>query len=181
MGATLWHYEAPWYPDPADALRALQAKVLAERYDLLTLLPERLRSMRQSVSHLESEGDEYGLLGIYTEQVRLLEGLCSRPIPEDPPERIRILREVEAYGGEGIGNVLDVEGIAGSRDYPTAQRLPEEEVERLVGTTRPTLEQARDLAHRINAELNRGEGVCFPFYDTSGRPAGWYFVGNTID
>jgi hypothetical protein len=183
MGAQLWYHDAPWYPDPADALKALQARVLAEQYDLHTLLPRMLIDARQSVASVEAEGDEYGLLELYREQVRLVEDYCTRPIPQDPESQIEILRKVMAYGGEGIGNILDVEGVSDARGFPRAQRLTEADVMRLVGTTRPTIRQARDLASMINEELGRGESVCFPFYEggETDPPAGWYFVGNTID
>ncbi len=183
MGAQLWYHDAPWYPDPADALKALQARVLAEEYDLRTLLPEKLIEARQAVENVEAEGDEYGLLDLYREQLRLVEDYCSRPIPQDPERQIEILRNLMACGGEGIGNVLDVEGVSDVRDFPMSQRLGEADVVRLAGTPRPTIRQARDLAFKINEELRRGESVCFPFYPEgeTDPPAGWYFVGNTID
>jgi hypothetical protein len=38
MGATLWHHQAPWHPDPEAALRALQGRFVAEHYDLPALV-----------------------------------------------------------------------------------------------------------------------------------------------
>jgi hypothetical protein len=183
MGATLWHHDAPGHSDPSDALKALQARVLAREYDLHTLLPQRLREARKTVVDVEADGDEYGLLDIYREQVRMLEEFSGRRIPQDPQAQIEILRRIEAYGGEGLGNVLDVEGISDARGYPMAHRLGEEDLMRLVGTTHPTLAQARTAIPPIHTELDRGESVCFAFYEDgeSGTPAGWYFVGNTID
>jgi hypothetical protein len=183
MGATLWHHDLPGHPDPSDALKALQARVLAAEYDLHTLLPRRLSEARNTVMDVEADGDEYGLLDIYREQVRMLEEFSGRPIPQDPQAQIEILRRIEAYGGEGLGNVLDVQGISDARGYPMAHRLGEDDLMRLVGTTHPTLARARAAVPPIHTELNRGESVCFAFYEDGdpGPLAGWYFVGNTID
>ena len=136
MGATLWYHDAPGHTDPSDALQALQARVLAREYDLHTPLPRRLLEARKTVVDVEADGDEYGLLDIYREQVRMLEEFTSRPIPRDPQAQIEILRRIEAYGGEGLGNVLDVEGISDARGFPMAHRLGEED--RCAWSGRPT-------------------------------------------
>src|SRR5262249_31992428 len=104
----------------------------------------------------------------------------SQPTPESPEAQIEAVRQINADSGEGVGNVLDVAGVSEQRGIHTAQRLSEQETARLVGGTQPTLAQARKAVGKINEELGRGECVCFPVYD-NGKPAGWYFVGNTID
>ena len=78
----------PGNPDPSDALKTLQAGVLAREYDLHTLLPRRLFEARNTVIDVEADGDEYGLLDIYREQVRMLEEFSGRPIPQDPQAQI---------------------------------------------------------------------------------------------
>jgi hypothetical protein len=180
MGAQLWYHEAPWHPDADEALKLLQARFLAENYDLRALLPQHLAWARDSVAAAEAEGDPYGLLEMYQEKVWLVQELCSQPIPESPEAQIEIVRRINADNGEGIGNVLDVTGVAEHRDIQKAQRLSPQETVRLVGNTQPTLAQACNAVSKINEELGRGECVCFPVYD-KGRPVAWYFVGNTID
>ena len=103
-----------------------------------------------------------------------------KPIPKSPEAQIEIVRRINADSGAGIGNVLDVTGVADRRDVQKAQRLSEQETARLVGSAQPTLAQARNAIDKINEELGRGECVCFPIYN-QGKPVGWYFVGNTID
>ena len=182
MGAELWYHEAPWHPDPADALQALQACFLAGNYDFPTLLPRHLIWARESVAAAQADGDPYGLVDLYEEKVRLLERFNSLPIPRDAQAQIEILRQIHADSGQGISNVLDVEGISEERDIFTAQRLTDVETVRLVGTERPTVAQARNAITNINVELGRGECVCFPVYDELGRqPVAWYLVGNTVD
>lgn len=180
MGAELWYHESPWNEDPTAALKAIQARFLAENYDLQAILPQKLAWARESVAAAERDGDEYGLLDNYQEQVRLVERLCSQPIPENAEAQIDIIREINADSGQGIGNVLDVRGVSTQRQALLAQQLTEEEVTRLVGARQPTIVQAHKAISKINQELGRGECVCFPIYD-KGEPVSWYFVGNTID
>ena len=180
MGAQLWYHEAPWHSDAGAALKSLQARILAENYDLPALLPQHLAWAREAVAAAQGEGDPYGLLDLYQQKVKLLERLCSEPIPESPEARVEIIRQINADSGEGIGNVLDVTGVADRRDIHKAQRLSPQETVRLVGDAQPTLAQAGKAVSKINEELGRGECVCFPVYD-GGNPVGWYFVGNTID
>ncbi len=118
MGAQLWYHLAPWRPDPAEALHELQVGFLAENYDLPSLAQEHLESAREAVRVTEADGDEYGILGFYKEQVEKLEGIAGQPLPQDPREQIAIVRKVYAGYGEGIGNVLDVERISDQRRLP---------------------------------------------------------------
>ena len=183
MGAQLWHHSAPWRSDPEEALFALQVHFLAETYDLHSLVQEHLGSAREAIRITEAEGDEHGLLDMYRADLEMLEEVASNPFPEDPLRQIELVRKLYMNSGEGIGNLLDVTGISDHREIDTAERLTEGEVARLVGETRPTLAQARRATDKINEELGRGESVCFVFYEEgdSEQPAGWYFVGNTLD
>jgi hypothetical protein len=183
MGAQLWYHEAPWHPQPLTALKTFQARFLAGKYDLSALLPRRLAGAREAVAATQAEGDPYELLETYEEEVRLLERLCSRPIPQDFERQLKILRQISAYSGQGIGNILDVKRISKRRQFDVAQRLSGPELIRLVGTEQPTRAQAKKAIDKINQELGRGECVCFPIYDSreKNQPVGWYFIGNTID
>jgi hypothetical protein len=144
MGAQLWYHEAPWHPDAAKALQALQARFLAENYDLPALLPQHLIWARDAVAASKADGDPYGLVDLYEERVQLLERLNSQPVPQDSQAQVEILRQIHADSGQGIGNVLDVKGISEEREVFTAQRLTQAETVRLVGTERPTMAQARN-------------------------------------
>ena len=180
MGAQLWYHEAPWHPDAAEALKALQARFLAENYDLNEFLPQHLASERESVAATKAEGDPYGLLEMCEAQIRLLENLCEQPIPDSSEARIEIIRLIASGSGVEIGNVLDLTGVADQRAVYKAQRLSDQETARLVGAAQPKLEEARQAISDINDELGRGECVCFPIFD-AGVPTAWYFVGNTVD
>lgn len=180
MGAQLWYHEAPWHPDAAESLKALQAQFLAENYDLHKVLPEQLANARASVEYAKEDGDPYGLVDFYQEQVASLAKLSAQPIPENPEEQVELIRRVWSAGGDEIGNVLDVRGISDDRDTFQTQRLSDDDMLRLVGTAQPTIDEARQAVGDINAELNRGECVCFAVFN-AGVPAAWCFVGNTVD
>jgi hypothetical protein len=183
VGAELWHHAARWRPEPEEALFALQAQFVAETYDLPALVRECLESARGAVRITEAAGDQYGLLDMYRDELAMLENVASGPLPNDALGQIELVRKLHRNSGEGVGNILDVTGISECRDVHVAEQLTEKEVVRLVGSTRPTLTQARDAIYTINEELGRGECVCFAIYEggESGQPVGWYFVGNTID
>lgn len=180
MGAQLWYREAPWHPDAAESLKALQAQFLAENYDLHKFLPEQLAGVRAAVEHEKADGDPYELVGLFEEQVASLEKLSAQPIPASSEEQIVLIRLIASKTGDEIGNVLDVRGVSENRDTFQAQRLSDDDMLRLVGTVQPTIDEARQAIGDINTELNRGECVCFPVFN-AGVPAAWYFVGNTVD
>lgn len=147
MGAQLWYHEAPWHPDAAESLKALQAQFLAENYDLHKVLPEQLANARASVEHAKEDGDPYGLVDSYQKQVALLEKLSAQPIPKNPEEQIELIRRIAYCSGNEIGNVLDVRGISDERDTFQAQRLSDDDMLRLVGTAQPTIPMTDD--HRV--------------------------------
>lgn len=183
MGAQLWYHEVAGRNEPLAALKAVQARIIAEEYDLSALVPQHLRWAHEAVEAAKVDGDEYGLLDLYQERLELLEDLARRPIPQDPESQIDLVRQLHSDTGEGIGNILDVTGISEGRGVHVAQRLSENEVTRLAGTKQPTIEQARHAVEALHEELGRGESVCFPYFaeNGTGQPMGWYFVGNTID
>ncbi len=184
MGAELWYHLAPWRPDPAEALHDLQVGFLAENYDLPSLVQGHLENAREAVRATEADGDKYGILGFYKEQVEKLEEIAGQPLPQDPLEQIAIVRRVYTGSGQGIGNVLDVERVSDRGGFPIARKLGQDEIRRFCGTDRPTLREARDSVGMIHERLQRGDSVCFPVWADDrqeAEPIGWYFVGNTID
>lgn len=180
MGAMPWQQLAPWNADPTAALRELQATFLAENYDFPRVIEEHLQGAREAVRLTEEQGDEYGILDIYKADLRYLEEIASKPLPDDPRQRIAILRKVWESGAQGIGNVLDVEEVRAEGDVHVTRRMPDKEIQKLLGTATPTRSEAEKLLGLIAEQLGRGESVCVPVYE-GGEPSGWWFVGYTID
>jgi hypothetical protein len=180
MGAQLWHHVGPWRDDPAASLREVQVTHLRAAFDYPARLAERLDSARQAVRLTEAD-DPYSLLDHYRAEVARFEELAALPPPVSADDQIERLRVLFASSGEGIGCVLDVTHVSDAGGMHVARRLPAAEVARLCGSERPTEFAVGQAVGRINAELGRGDSVCFPVYDGSGRPCGWCFVGNTID
>jgi hypothetical protein len=182
MGAMLWYHLTPWRPDPAEALRALQAKFFKKRYNLRAQLQSFLRSAQDALRVTEAEGDPYDLLEHYRDEVAKLTRIASRPLPTEPDKQIAVPHRIWESSGEGIGNVLDVTRVSSRRGVFLAQRLSPRQVRELVGTETPTRAQAEAAMYTINEMLGRGECLCFPVYRVKDRtPASWYFVGNTVD
>jgi hypothetical protein len=179
MGAELWDYVAPWAEDPAEALLALQMQFLAEHYDLLELVNQQQVKTRDQLQWAK-ENPQYALVVFYQDLLEYIEQVAARGIPEDKHQRIELARKL---GSQGIGNVLDVTSVAKQRGVCVVQLLDEEAIRRLVGTSRPTSEQAEAAVYKISEQLGRGEAVCFPIYSaqTDQPPVGWYFVGYTVD
>jgi hypothetical protein len=178
----LWYHLAPWRPAPSDALRALQADFFKKNYNLRDEVQRHLRSAQEAVRVTETEGDPYELLEYYREEVARLRRLASRPLPDQPEKQIALLRRIWASSGQGIGNVLDVTRVSTRRGVCVAYRLPNRAIRELFGTATPTRAQVEAAVYKINDLLGRGECVCFPVYRVKRHtPAGWYFVGNTID
>jgi hypothetical protein len=187
MGAEFWEELAPWNPDPDVALRELQARFLAENVDFPGEVRERLRGAKETVRFTQETGDEYNVLYIYRDNLAYLEDVNSRPLPTDPQERIAILRQINASGGQGIGNVLDIESVSpasefGDEGWPLVSHpLSDGDLRAAFGSATPTIEQAKKAGFEFATRLGRGESVCFPVYDESGKAAGWWFVGCTVD
>lgn len=181
MGAELWHHETSWHNDPEMALLEVQTSVLSQ-YDLDQLVPDHLDNARKALAAALSEDDPYGLASVYEAEVQLLEGINSSPLPREPQASIQLLRRIYANSGEGIGNVLDIEGIAGERQILMAHRLNGADCLRLIGAEHPTSAEACSSFPKIGEDLGLGECICFQVYDSMrSEPVGWQFVGVTID
>lgn len=184
MGAQLWHHLAPWDLDPRKALLALQARYLNEKYDLPNEIAEQLQMARRLVSEYEADGDPYELLGMVRRMLTFLEGVSSRPLPDDPVQRIEIIRKMSKHTGQGTSSVLDILTVDENRDTFVACPLASDFVRDLFGTESPTPEQVEANINRaaLRMELPAGEAVCFPVYEPDAQaPVGWYFIGNTVD
>ncbi len=148
---------------------------------------ESLRNAKETVRFTREQGDEYNVLSIYQADLAYLEDVVARPLPTDPQERIDILRRIQASGGQGLGNILDIESVCdatefGDEGWPLVSHpLPDDDLRAAFGSTTPTIEQAKKVGLKFARRLGRGESVCFPVYDESGKPVGWWFAGCTID
>ena len=79
MGAQLWYRAAPWFPDPNEALLALQSQWLTEYFpNPAEYIRNDLEWTRGLVRKHEAERDPYGLLDMYRRKVALLEEVHRR-------------------------------------------------------------------------------------------------------
>jgi len=182
MGARLYFEVTAYDDDPAAALRSLQEKQLAS-YDLSELLAAHMEA-RQKAVDATAEDDEYGLNEYYKQELARAKSLSRGPIPTQFQDRLDFVRQLHA-DGDGVGNILDVEGLV-SRKNPSgsgARPLSLIEVIDKFGTNKLLIADTQQHVSSANGWLGRGECICFPLYATldDNRPTEWCFVGNTID
>ncbi|HUE74654.1 MAG TPA: hypothetical protein VMP01_27550 [Pirellulaceae bacterium] len=183
MGAMPWQIAGPYHPDPASALRAVQAERFKQNYDLKKLLEEHIANVQDSVRYTETD-DEYGLLETYRENLTQLDEIKCQPLPTDIHEQVKLLRQIEAIGSGEIGNILDIESVSKSREPRKVVPLSSQELQDLFGTIHPSREHVTaERLDKIYNTIDRGEAVCFPIFERppSQQPIGWFFVGYTVD
>ena len=183
MGAELYFHTTPYIDDPNAALVALQTAML-DALDLRQMVASNLASSEQAF-HDTPEGDEYGLHDHYKAELERARSIASEPIPTGFDGRIDLVRRLHADTGQGIGNILDVDGVVGDGGAgPSAARplMPVELIDKF-GSDCLLSADADQLAGNANVWLGRGECVCFPLYSATDddAPAEWCFVGNTVD
>jgi hypothetical protein len=182
MGATPWSLFGPYHGNARAALRLAQAEFFEQNYDLASVLKERIDSTLRAVRATEKE-DEYALLETYRESLRRLRRLQARPLPKAIHRQIELLRRIEAEGASDIGNILDLRGVAATRQEGMLCPLSKGEMRTLFGTDRPTRWQSEQALWKIYRLLGRGEAVGFPVFRAREprEPAGWFFVGYSVD
>ena len=114
--------------------------------------------------------------------MKLIHDLADKPLPSDPAEQIADLRRVIAsVSPDGFGNILDVTGVDATGGVNVTRTLQSADVARMVGSERPTLEQAKDSINTVASQLGRGDSVAFAVYDDANNPILWFFIGLTVD
>ena len=178
MGATLWHHEVPWQADVAAALRSLQAERFRREYEFAAELEKWRRDAEEALRAERDSGDRFGLVAIYSEQLKTIEEVASTPPPQTAEGQIEALRRVLP---EGYGSVLDVTGVDQRGGVHLMRPLNPEHTAELFGTDRPTLSAIRGSLYALAERMGRGESVALAAYDESGTPTHWVFVGYTVD
>jgi hypothetical protein len=151
---------------------------------------QMLLDAREAVESSRAEGDPFDLAKLYEKAVKKLEVLCSEPVPTDIAGRIALFRRIwSAAHGEPMCNELDITGT--THEWAPlgflCKILSDEQTEQYLGAAKPTLTRCRELTFEImdklesTEKLERGDTVCWRYYDDSGEPAGWYFIGARYD
>lgn len=178
MGAMPWQYEVPWQPDVGAALRELQATEFRQKYDFSRELEKWRGDAEQALKVEQETGDRFGLAAVWSNQLRTIAGISSKPVPQTTQEQIEALREVLP---EGYGGVLDITTVDEAGGLHVLRPLTPQQVEAVFGTARPTLATVRESLHAVMSQLDRGDCVTFAAYDEIGTPTHWMFVGFTVD
>lgn len=181
MGGYLHHCTTAYTPDPKEALESLQAAQL-EKYDLPTLIKTSLAEYQEAFD-ATPENDEYGLHDYYKEVLEDIKIAASQPLPTDFQGRLDLVRGL-CDSGEGVGNILDVRGIASKdNELLAAKPLSPDDLLEKFGSDKLLSADADFHAGKANEWLGRGESICFPLYASAeaDEPVEWCFVGVTVD
>jgi hypothetical protein len=103
----------------------------------------------------------------------------ERTPPGPGAQHDSIQEAMEAADADGTRSILDIEFVGDDPDFGIARRLTDDDLEALFETTTPTRAQVLDVVPM--EEVERGEAVCLPFYDSRGQPAGICFAGYSCD
>lgn len=183
MGAQLFYHVTTYTNDPKTALESLQALEL-ENYDLAQEVAAHLANCQEAFD-LTAEDDEYGLYEHYKSELERAKLIAVEKVPSDFFGRLDLVRRLYADTGEGVGSILDVEGIAGGKgaSWSAAKPLAPVEVIAKFGSDKLLVSKVEEYAIRANEWLDRGECICFPLFASAEdeAPMEWCFVGNTID
>jgi hypothetical protein len=85
-----------------------------------------------------------------------------------------------AQSGDGTRSILDIDHVSSEREMGAASPLPEEDVEVLFGTVRPTRAMVDDNLDGVFAMVDRGECVYVPIYEGE-RAVELLFAGYSYD
>jgi hypothetical protein len=163
MGASGWHYLAPYDDDVERALQQLRRDVLA-RGDFLR------------------QYSGFGGLRLPL-WMRLLAGVLGLA---SAAKRRRLMKlgdpdaAAEAAGEGGTHSVIDLVGTSRVRTTGYATRAPARVLEQIYGTATPTRADVERHAGDLDEQLDRGEAYYVVVY-RDGRPDELYFEGNSGD
>jgi hypothetical protein len=173
MGASEWVYWVSYQPDIREALEQARAEAFqshqyfdAVQYRLSTLMPDYQRTGEWELSNYVPER--------YRPTEDDLRRWQSRPQPETTEDLIKIQALM------GTHCVIDIEGIAPTRDPGMAAPLSTEDLVAFFGTQRPTPDQVAARQDDVCALCDRGEAVYITTY-TGAVPDQIAFLGVTGD
>ena len=181
MGAMLYSNFTEYTDDPADALLAIQARLVDETYDVENVVAQQIASVRDALSNTPDD-DEYGVGDQYRQELEFLEGLATKPLPENEVREVSYIRAAFKFDECGLGNILDIRDIGDTQGAFVAAPVPQSRIDELLDGGKPTRKNSALLISSLNEILGRGECLFFPVYsDDALNPTEWCFVGNTVD
>ncbi len=201
MGASTWHYFAPYDADPEASLQLLRSEVfargdfrrgtgidpqMAKRFakafqsgtddDLDMFERELFTSLRDSVQTAP------WYLRPFVKRALVKEILSAGDSPPDSGASIQSV--VEMAGVRGTHSVLDIERVAAVRGFGVATRVPDRTLRHYFGHEFPTRVHVDGKAVEIADDLERWECLFFPVYPIDeglDQPTEWAFIGVSGD
>ena len=178
MGAMLWHHRTPWEPDASSALKRLQTALFLTRYDYSTYVEEQRAEVAGQLQAEKESGDKYRLVEVWSESLKKIDRIRQQPTPATTYDQFLAVRTIIP---EEFGGVLDVTATSDIAGIHLMRLLSANEIEAVIGTTTPTMQQAEASLYRLTETLDRGESVAFAVFDGFKNPVAWQFIGLTVD
>ena len=117
--------------------------------------------------------------GRYNPVMPFLEFPIGPHSPTPGAQHASIAEAFEEADADGTRSILDIERVGDEPDFGVACPLPDEVLEELYGTTRPTRAQVlREMD--FFEDLDRGQAVYVTLY-RDGRPDEYLFAGYSYD
>jgi len=116
--------------------------------------------------------------GRYNPVIRFLDFPIGPDSPSPGPRHPSIKAAIRSSMEDGTRSILDMDSVSKSPDYCKVCALPEQELMRLYGTTRPTHAMVEELVFLENAE--RGQGIYIVLYEDD-APSEILFAGYSFD
>jgi hypothetical protein len=166
MGATGWQYFTPYQENIEKALKELQQKVFESgKYGLASQFPpdllNQIPQLKASYENLKKIDEE------------MLKNF-------GPIKSIDDLRE--AFAEAGTHTIIDIERISAEPDIGIAYPVPQEVIQKVYGTTKPSHQEVEskhgDLSEAVNIE--RFQAVYLIIYEND-IPKEIYFEGCSGD
>jgi hypothetical protein len=172
MGASGWHYFTPYQADIGKAMRELQEDVFQrDDYYKLDYLDDNVDTM---IDSLDSLLPQY-LRDMMHHDAHVLRGTGS-----SEPTTIEALRDWNAESG--THSIIDILSVDEEPEIGIAAPLPDTELIRLFGTTRPTrtMIEVPGMIETLMDLRGRGEGTYIIVYHHE-QPDEIFFTGFSGD
>ncbi|MEZ6125143.1 MAG: hypothetical protein R3C49_18505 [Planctomycetaceae bacterium] len=168
--------------DPAVALQQCRVDHFQSlQLDLRATLCRLAESQENALEACRKAGDEYGLADHYATEAKHFRRLSMSKLPDSAEEQLEIFAAaVGRSSGEGCGNIFDFRGVTDDEQEFCFRLLTEPEIWELCGTDFPQVADIPTVVEVMWPDMHRAHGVCLRIF-AADVPAGWCFIGATID
>lgn len=193
MGATTWHYFAPYDSDASAALQRLREHIFREdNYERFTFSADELESSEDKLGRVDPSASleqlrmqESETFFQWLARLEKLDEETSKPKADYSRKPATIDELLEEQGESGTHSILDIQRVSDEPEIGAVTPMPFEELQELFGTGEPTRKMIEDklgdydlVEHPLVSQ--RWQGVYLAVY-RDGKPAELFFIGTSGD